>query len=188
MQNKRALSASLEDYLEAIYNIIQKKQGVRAKDISKEIGVSRSSVTGALHALSEKELINYAPYDTISLTRAGRKLAKDIVRKHVVLRDFFVTVLGIERKVAEETACRMEHEISDLVLERLVQFVEFIDTCPRAGTRWVEAFGYFCENPNSLENCERCISACLNTVRREKENRLQQEKEKTAAAGSTKQS
>ena len=165
----RTLSASLEDYLEAIYNIIRKKQGVRAKDISKELGVSRSSVTGALHALSDRRFINYAPYDTISLTDEGKRVAKDVAHKHAVLRDFFVTVLGIEKEAAEETACRMEHEISDLALERMTQFIEFIDTCPRAGTKWVKAFGYFCENPNSLENCERCISACLGKVKKERE-------------------
>ena len=169
MDNSRTLSASLEDYLEAIYNIIRKKQAVRAKDISKELGVSRSSVTGALHALSDRDLINYAPYDTISLTEKGKESAEDIVRRHVALRDFFVKVLGIDKKVAGQSACGMEHEISEIVLERLVQFIEFIDTCPRAGTRWVEGFGYFCENPDSLENCERCISFCLDKVRKEKE-------------------
>jgi DtxR family transcriptional regulator, Mn-dependent transcriptional regulator len=168
MDHTNLLSASMEDYLEAIFNIIRRKQAVRAKDISKELGVTRSSVTGALHALSEKDLINYAPYDTISLTKKGREFAEGIVQKHTVLRDFFVKVLGIEKKFASDSACRMEHEISDVVLERLVQFIEFIDTCPRAGTRWVESFGYFCEYPDSLENCERCISACLENVRKKK--------------------
>ena len=172
MDNTRSLSASLEDYLEAIYNIIQKKQAVRAKDISKEIGVSRSSVTGALHALADKELINYAPYDTISLRKKGKELANNIIRKHTVLRDFFIKVLGIEKEAAGDTACKMEHGVSDIVLNRLIYFIEFIETCPRAGTRWVEGFGYFCENPNSLENCERCISACLEKVKKEKEKMI----------------
>jgi DtxR family Mn-dependent transcriptional regulator len=175
MDNSRTLSASLEDYLEAIYNIIQKKQAVRAKDISDELGVTRSSVTGALHALSDKDLINYAPYDTISLTEEGKERAESVTLRHSVLRDFFVEVLGIEKEVAGESACGMEHAISDIVLERLIQFVEFVDTCPRAGTKWVDSFGYFCENPNSLENCERCISACLKKVRKEKRSVISRE-------------
>jgi DtxR family transcriptional regulator, Mn-dependent transcriptional regulator len=164
------LSASLEDYIEAIYNIIQEKQAVRAKDIAKELKVSRSSVTGALHALADKNLINYAPYDIITLTNLGKNLAKNVVHRHTALKDFFTEVLGIENDEAENSACRLEHEISDVVLERLVQFVEFIDTCPRAGTKWAKGFGYFCENPDSLENCERCISACLSKVK-EKQTR-----------------
>ena len=170
MKNGTSLSASLEDYLEAIYNIIDKKQAIRAKDIASELGVSRSSVTGALHALADRDLINYAPYDTITLTREGNEIAKGVVHRHRTLRDFFIEVLGIHPKEAENSACRMEHEISDVVMERLVQFIEFVDTCPRAGTKWVEGFGYFCENPDSLENCERCISACLAKVREERED------------------
>ena len=165
MINVISLSASLEDYLETIYNIIQKKQAIRAKDIATELGVSRSSVTGALHALADRDLINYAPYDTITLTSEGNEIAKGVVYKHRTLRDFFIEVLGIDTQEAENSACRIEHEISDIVMERLVQFIEFVDTCPRAGTKWVEGFGYFCENPDSLENCERCISACLAKVR-----------------------
>lgn len=70
------LSASLEDYLEAIYNVIQEKQAVRSKDIAETLKVSRSSVTSALHALADKKLINYAPYDIITLTTGGRNRAE----------------------------------------------------------------------------------------------------------------
>jgi DtxR family Mn-dependent transcriptional regulator len=155
------LSASQEDYLEAIYNIIQEKQAVRAKDIAKVLKVSRSSVTNALHALRNKKLIHYAPYETITLTSIGRSLAEGVVYRHEALKSFFVDVLGIRSNEADESACRIEHEISDAVLERLVQFVEFIETCPRAGTKWVEGFGVFCEDSDSPPDCEQCISTCL---------------------------
>jgi DtxR family Mn-dependent transcriptional regulator len=55
------LSASMEDYLEAIYHIVTAKQAARAKDIAKRLDVNNSSVTGALRTLSEKGYINYAP-------------------------------------------------------------------------------------------------------------------------------
>jgi len=56
MQSTKTLSASLEDYLEAIYHIVREKKAARAKDISKRLGVNRSSVTGALHSLAERKL------------------------------------------------------------------------------------------------------------------------------------
>ena len=71
MEENNHLSASLEDYLETIFLIVQKKQAARAKDISIELKVKASSVTGALRQLSEKGLINYAPYDIITLTSKG---------------------------------------------------------------------------------------------------------------------
>ena len=97
------LSASLEDYLEAIFRIVQEKQAARAKDIGKHLEVSRSSVTGALHALADRELINYAPYDVITLTDKGQALAEDVVRRHEVLRDFFVKVLTADAAIEETT-------------------------------------------------------------------------------------
>ena len=68
------VSASLEDYLEAIYHTVEAKGAARAKDIVMRLGVHNSSVTQALRSLSEKELINYAPYDVITLTDKARRI------------------------------------------------------------------------------------------------------------------
>ncbi len=62
------LSASLEDYLEAIFQIVAEKPAARVKDIAKKLNVAGPSVTGALQALTERKLINYAPYELITLT------------------------------------------------------------------------------------------------------------------------
>ena len=60
MGSVQALSASLEDYLEAIFHIVAEKKVARAKEIAEALQVSRPSVTGALHALAERGLVNYA--------------------------------------------------------------------------------------------------------------------------------
>jgi DtxR family Mn-dependent transcriptional regulator len=153
------LTASLEDYLEAIFHIIAEKQAVRPKDIARRLQVSNASVTGALRALADKALINYAPYDVITLTESGTEAAKDVIRRHEVLRDFFVKVLAVREKDADEAACRMEHSIPRVILERLIAFAEFVQVCPRGGAKWVAGFGYSCDHENELENCERCIAA-----------------------------
>ena len=64
------LTASLEDYLEAIFVIVARKQAVRAKDIARHLNVKNASVT-RVAALAERGLINYAPYDVITLTPSG---------------------------------------------------------------------------------------------------------------------
>ena len=102
------LSASLEVYLEAIFHIVEKKHVARSRDIAKRLNVSRSSVTGALQSLAEKGLINYEPYEAITLTRGGRSVAKDIVRRHEVLRDFLVKVLSVDAVKADQAAGLME--------------------------------------------------------------------------------
>jgi DtxR family Mn-dependent transcriptional regulator len=138
------VSASLEDYLEAIYHTVQAKGAARAKDIVQRMGVHNSSVTQALRALSEKELVNYAPYDTVTLTESGEAIALDVVHRHEVLREFLGNVLGLPDDEADAGACRMEHAISGPILDRLVQFVKYFETCPAADIRFDPEAGYFC--------------------------------------------
>jgi len=168
MNKTKTLTSSLEDYLEAIYQLAREKKAARAKEISNRLGVNRSSVTGALHALAERKLINYAPYDIATLTPEGERVAANISHRHLVLKDFFVKVLGVRAAEAEESACRIEHVVSETILDRLAQFVDFIQVCPRLDINWIEETGYFCERPDSLETCERCIEGCLDNLERKK--------------------
>jgi DtxR family Mn-dependent transcriptional regulator len=127
VQTRNVLSASLEDYLEAIYHIVQKKQAARAKDIVHRLGVRNSSVTGAMRALAHKGLINYAPHDVITLTAEGRRVSEGVVRRHEALRDFFVKVLSLEMELADTAACSMEHALPAKILARLTHFVKFVE-------------------------------------------------------------
>jgi len=169
MTSAYTLTASLEDYLEAIFHIIAEKQAVRPKDIAKRLKVSNSSVTGALRSLADKGLINYAPYDVISLTPPGKTAAKDVIRRHETLRDFFIKVLAVEELDADKAACQMEHSIPKVILERLIQFAEFVKVCPRAGSKWIVGFSYYCDQGDTIENCEKCISAALEEVRQRRQ-------------------
>jgi len=133
------ISASLEDYLETIYEIIEEKQGVKAVEISRRLGVGRSSVTEALKNLADKKLVNYGRYDVISLTPAGEKAAKKVQFRHQALYDFLVKVLDVECEEAQENACRIEHVISEDVLKRLISFVEFYEN----NNEFIEEFKKF---------------------------------------------
>ncbi len=160
------LTASLEDYLEAIFHVASDRQAVKPRDIARRLKVSYASVTGALRSLAEKKLINYAPYDLITLTPAGMEAAKDVVRRHEVLHDFLVDVLAVDDAQAGDAACRMEHSIPRAIMDRLIQFVEFVQTCPRGGNKWIQGFSYHCDHDGTRENCEKCITSCLEDVRK----------------------
>ncbi len=125
------LTASQEDYLEAIYAIGQSRDVVRPKDIIARLKVRGASVTGALHLLAERGLVHHAPYGAVSLTPAGTLAARDITRRHQGLKQFFSETLGVDSRQAEEAACRMEHSISRTILNRLNRLAEFIGACPR---------------------------------------------------------
>ena len=120
------LSVSLEDYIEEIYNQVLKNGQAKVTAIAGTLKVKKASVTGALNILSEKKLINYAPYSPITLTPEGEKIAKDILTKHENLSEFFMEVLGIEREEAVETACKMEHIVSDKLFDNMVKLTEYV--------------------------------------------------------------
>lgn len=151
------LSSSLEDYLEAIYNVIKVKTAARATDIAKKLDVANSSVTNALQILVNRGLINHAPYDIITLTPEGRKIAKQIAWKHEVFRNFFTTVLAIDPETANKCACSIEHIIPNEVVERFVEYLDFERQCKYGGKKWVDGFGFMRnEIPDESDPCEAC--------------------------------
>lgn len=158
MPSKYKLTASQEDYLEAIYNISQEKMASRGKDIAQYLNVKASSVTGALRTLGKMELINYAPYDLITLTEKGKVVAEEIVKRHKALEKFLINVLGIDKKEANDAACKMEHSVPKMVVERLVKYSEYVERCPKGGINWESGFGYYCKNGCTDADCSRCVS------------------------------
>lgn len=161
MPKKNALSASLEDYLEAIHHIIQEKHVARSKEIAASLKVSRASVTEALRSLSKKELINYAPYEAITLTAKGKKAAKNVIFRHDALKQFFTEVLAIDPTVAEEGACRVEHSAPPEVIAQMISFIEFLKICPRGGNELLQGFADYCKQGKTRTNCDECVSHCL---------------------------
>ncbi len=157
MQAAPGLSESLEDYLEAIYQLERQSGSARPADIASRLSVSRPSVTGALRALSERGLIHYAPYAAVALTSAGRKTAAEVARRHGILKEFLEQVLALPAEQAERAACRMEHVLEADVLARFLDFARFTDSCPRRSTRWVSGTGFVCDEKNVLEECESCV-------------------------------
>ena len=140
------LSASLEDYIEAIYNIISEKQVARGKEIGALLNVSGASVTEALRSLSKKGLINYAPYEAITLTDIGREVAEDVVHRHNALKQFFVKVLNIPEEVAETGACQVEHAAPRIIIEQMINFTSFIESHTMDSNELARDFSTFCKN------------------------------------------
>jgi DtxR family Mn-dependent transcriptional regulator len=138
----KKLSASLEDYLEAIFNLTRKSAIARSKDIARELGVTRPSVTGALRQLARKCLINYQPYGLVSLTKAGQTKAMMVVRKHEIIRSFFADVLGVDRATAQQAACKVEHSLGLPIVDRLMRLTKLTKS-PNQG-KFINEFKRYC--------------------------------------------
>lgn len=125
MKNK--LTSNMEDYLEAILDVMNKEKAVRVTDVSKALNVKKPSVNSAVRKLKSLKLVNQERYDTIFLTEKGKKEAEKIKHKHDVLLNFLSEYLGVPKETAVEEACKIEHTISNDTLERISDFVEFLD-------------------------------------------------------------
>ncbi len=109
--SKHRSNESIEDYLETILSLQKKLGQVRSIDIAHEMDFSKPSVSVAMKNLREKGYITMADNGYITLTETGKKQAEDTLEKHYILSNWLIS-LGVDKEIAQEDACRMEHDIS----------------------------------------------------------------------------
>ncbi len=120
----QTLTSGLEDYLEEIYIAHLNQIQLKGAQLARNLKISRASVSEALARLVSKDLIKYNSYETISLTNKGLIEAKKVYDKHRILKTFFEEVLGIDPQEASENACKIEHIISQNILDKMAQFTK----------------------------------------------------------------
>lgn len=119
----KIITSSLEDYLETIFVLKQKKDVVRVTDIAAEMNVSKPSVNRAVGNLKEAGLLSHESYGAVVLTEEGETLAAQVLHRHKLLKHFLTCTLGVEEKTAEEDACRVEHVISSETIDKLYSYL-----------------------------------------------------------------
>lgn len=152
-EREESLSRSMEDYLEAIYNLKVRSQVARVKDIAREMEVKMPSVTGAIRSLASKGLVKHDPYNAVELTDAGLSHARDIAHRHSVVKEFLTGALGLDEKNAEQEACGIEHAIQTDTLDRLIKFMDFVRACTGSESLRIEDFRYYIQHGVYPEGC-----------------------------------
>lgn len=150
MEKGGQVTPVLEDYLEAILNLCRFDSAARSRDIAESMSVHKSTVTAALKTLGNMQLVNYAPYEAVTLTPEGKRLAEDVARRHAALKDFFVDVLKVDGEMAEKAACGMEHSVPREIVEKLADFAVHMRGCPRLDADEVA-------NDKHTEDCTSCL-------------------------------
>jgi DtxR family transcriptional regulator, Mn-dependent transcriptional regulator len=114
---------SMEMYLETIH-ILEKNYGhAHGVEIAERLGVSKPSVSKAMNYLKNKGLINKEAYGTITLTKKGKELSEQIYINHRLISLFLKHSLQLTAEEADENACRMEHVLSDNILEAIKAYL-----------------------------------------------------------------
>ena len=103
---------TMEDYLKSVLILHQKNGQARAVDVAKELGVTKPSVSAAMKSLCEMKLVFKGEKVGICLTKAGKKLAEQVVNKHTLIKNILIRI-GVPEKTADEEACQIEHVIGE---------------------------------------------------------------------------
>lgn len=114
-------SATVEDYIKHIYLVSEQRKSAEVPmgQVAEALGVVPGTATTMVKALSDAGLVEYAPRVGVQLTAPGRKLALHVLRRHRLIEQFLVEVLGYDWSEVHDEAEQMEHVVSDLLLERI---------------------------------------------------------------------
>jgi DtxR family transcriptional regulator, Mn-dependent transcriptional regulator len=113
------LTRSVEDYLKAIYRLESSGQPASTSDIAALLGLSPASVSGMIRRLSEQGMLQHVPYRGVLLTIPGRRIALRMLRRHRLIESYLVSCLGYAWDTVHDEAERLEHAVSDLLVERM---------------------------------------------------------------------
>ena len=118
-------SSTVEDYIKHIYLVAEQsgEDEVPMGRVAEALGVVPGTATTMVKALSDAELVNYAPRIGVSLTHQGHTLALHVLRRHRLIEQFLVEVLGFDWSEVHEEAEQLEHVVSDLLLERIDKYL-----------------------------------------------------------------
>lgn len=119
LMRESPLTRSVEDYLKAIYHLSSQGGFASTSDIAGHLDVSAPSVSGMVKRLSETGLIEHVPYRGVQLTAQGRRAALKMIRRHRILEVYLVQRLRYDWDGVHDEAERLEHAVSDELIERM---------------------------------------------------------------------
>jgi DtxR family Mn-dependent transcriptional regulator len=114
-----SLTRSVEDYLKAIYRLSPQGRPASTSEIAHRLELSPASVSGMVKRLSEQGLLEHVPYKGVQLTAEGRRAALRMLRRHRLIEAYLVAFLGYTWDTVHDEAERLEHAVSDALVERM---------------------------------------------------------------------
>src|SRR3954471_5230995 len=127
-------SSTVENYLKMIY-LGTSSPGAEPRllpmgQLASGLGVTPGTATTMVKALAESGLVNYEPYAGVTLTRAGRRLAALVLRRHRLVELFLVQVMGLSWDEVHDEAELLEHVVSDRLIDRMDEMLDRPETDP----------------------------------------------------------
>ncbi|MCH7715560.1 MAG: metal-dependent transcriptional regulator [Gemmatimonadetes bacterium] len=117
--DRPSLSRSIEDYLKVIYKLELESGSAQTSAIADALAIAPPSVSGMVKRLADAELVTHVPYRGVELTEAGRRQALRMLRRHRILESYLIGHLGYDWDDVDREAERLEHAVSDDLVERM---------------------------------------------------------------------
>jgi DtxR family Mn-dependent transcriptional regulator len=117
------LSASIEDYIKAIYALEIEHARATTKEIADRLEVKMASVTGMMKHLAAEGYVKHTPYKGVQLTTKGRQVALGMIRRHRLIEAFLSKTLGLSWDEVHDDAEQLEHVVSDPLVERIFEYL-----------------------------------------------------------------
>lgn len=130
VKTEEPLSATVEEYLETIYNMSMEDEVVIGARLAEKFGVAPPTVTEMLKRLTRDGYVEMDNKRQVTLTEAGNAAAEAVLRRHRLTERFLVDMLGMQWHQVHEEAHRLEHFISGAVEARVIASLNNPSTCP----------------------------------------------------------
>jgi DtxR family Mn-dependent transcriptional regulator len=117
------LTAPVEDYLKVIYEIERAGNAAGTNDIARQLQIAPASVSGMVRRLAAQGLVTHEPYHGATLTEVGRRAALQTLRRHRVIETYLAVALGYPWDRVHAEAERLEHAVSDELVDRMAAAV-----------------------------------------------------------------
>ena len=122
-RSNQIFSEAIEDFLKAVYLLQQEQDRVQTSVLAEALNITAPSTTEMAKKLAKANLVVHEPYRGIRLTPAGEHVALEIVRNHRLLELFLVQALGYSWDEVHEEAERLEHAVSDRLIQRITEYL-----------------------------------------------------------------
>lgn len=124
------VTPAIEEYLECIYRLQEREGVARTSSIVKSLKVAPGTVTNTVERLEEEGFVTHVSYKGVRLTEKGLRIALQVVRRHRLSERLLVDILKMDWERVHETACRLEHSLTEEVVKHLEKALNYPKTCP----------------------------------------------------------
>ena len=130
------ISPALEQYIEAIADLLTREKVCSVSQVAQQVQVSRPAASRAIRELTEQNLVEHKAYGYVDLTAKGQQLAKKMAARHNALYDFLKDVLQFDDERANLEACRLEHQVDEEFVGRLSELTKLFAGDAKLTAAW----------------------------------------------------